>query len=220
MGSRPRQFRSERGSATVEHAGLMVLIALLLGGLLLAFRSSPPERQTHDLARAIAQKIRCGPRLPGPCWRDPLTTSYGRSTAGAVRALAPPPEVRIGPSGIPELPVDFRYCRSPGCAAPGPEGGLTASNRRVSDFASVEPSSDPGGGIRISYWHYRPGLPWERTVRTVSAARVAALAKTPLLETDVPRLVPLETLDGRNSIRFDPVEEPPWRWRVESVYPG
>jgi hypothetical protein len=32
--------------------------------------------------------------------------------------------------------------------------------------------------------------------------------------------VPLETLAGRNHVDFPPGEEPPWRWRVESVYPG
>ena len=35
----------------------------------------------------------------------------------------------------------------------------------------------------------------------------------------MPALVPLETLDGRNQYEFAPGEEPPWRWRVESVYP-
>jgi hypothetical protein len=49
---------------------------------------------------------------------------------------------------------------------------------------------------------------------------VAAFASTPLLETQNPRLVPLETLPGRNHYDFPPDEEPPWRWRVEGVYPG
>ena len=31
--------------------------------------------------------------------------------------------------------------------------------------------------------------------------------------------MPLETLDGRNQYEFAPGEEPPWRWRVPSVYP-
>jgi hypothetical protein len=48
---------------------------------------------------------------------------------------------------------------------------------------------------------------------------VARLAATPLLETQAPKLVPLETLVGRNHFEFVAGEEPPWRWRVESVYP-
>ena len=44
-------------------------------------------------------------------------------------------------------------------------------------------------------------------------------APTPLLETRA-RARPLETLDGRDHYDFPPAEEPPWRWKVESVYPG
>jgi hypothetical protein len=213
-------FRSERGSATVEHAGLILALAGLFAILIVAMRSTPPSEQTHDLARAIAQKMRCAPRLPGPCWRDPLTEAYGRSLAGAVRALAPNPVAEPGPGGDPELPVDFRRCRSASCATPGPRPGLTASNRRVTDFVSVERRRESGGGSAITYWHYRPGLPWRRTVVPADGDLIASLAMTPLLESDVPSLVPLETLDGRNQVRFAAVEEPPWRWRVRSVYPG
>jgi hypothetical protein len=135
-----------------------------------------------------------------------------------VRALAPSPATEIGPGGEPELPVDFRYCRSESCSLPG-SFGLTASNRRVTDFTSVVEAEGPSGGTEITYWQYRPGLPWSRTVVKASPAQVATLAMTPLLETDVPRLVPLETFDGRNSLRFSRIEEPPWRWKVASVYP-
>jgi hypothetical protein len=38
---------------------------------------------------------------------------------------------------------------------------------------------------------------------------------TPLLDSANPRLVPLETLAGRNHVVFPPPEEPPWRWEVE-----
>jgi hypothetical protein len=50
-------------------------------------------------------------------------------------------------------------------------------------------------------------------------ADVAAASSTPLLETQDPALTPLETLAGRNHYEFGPGEEPPWRWRIESVYP-
>jgi hypothetical protein len=40
---------------------------------------------------------------------------------------------------------------------------------------------------------------------------------TPLLESANPRLVPLETLAGKNHVRFAPGEEPPWRWQVETL---
>ncbi len=118
------------------------------------------------------------------------------------------------------MPVDFRYCRSASCATPIPGSTrLTASNRRTTAFVSVEDGRRAGGEVVISYWLYRPTIGWDREVRRATSAEVAALASTPLLETQDPKLVPLETLHGRNHIDFPAGEEPPWRWRVESVYP-
>jgi hypothetical protein len=54
----------------------------------------------------------------------------------------------------------------------------------------------------------------------VSAGDVERYAGTPLLDSANPVLVPLETLYGRDHYDFPPAEEPPWRWKVESVYPG
>src|SRR5215208_5503044 len=119
----------ERGAASVEHAGLALLIALVL---LAGVASLAGGR---ELGWAIARKLRCAPRLPGPCWRDPLTEAYGRPLGGAVRALAPVP-APAGAEGL--MPVDFRYCRSAGCALPGESPRLTASNRRTTAFVSVE----------------------------------------------------------------------------------
>jgi hypothetical protein len=118
------------------------------------------------------------------------------------------------------MPVDFRYCRRESCAIPGPTPGLTASNRRVTAFVSVNDRRPGGGGVTVTYWEYRPTLGWVRKAIQASSADVEATAGTPLLETDVPRLVPLETLDGRDHYDFPAAEEPPWRWRVDSVYPG
>ena len=152
---------------------------------------------------------------PGPCWQDPLTEAYGRPLAGLVRALAPEPE-RAGALGL--LPVDFRRCRQASCAMPGDRPELTASNRRVTAFAAVEDARRSDGTVTIDYWLYRPTLGWERIRRMATAADVAAHRATPLLETANPRLVPLETLAGRNHVDFPAAEEPPWRWQVESVW--
>jgi hypothetical protein len=54
-------------------------------------------------------------------------------------------------------------------------------------------------------------------VRRADRADIAAAARTPLLETADPKLVPLETLAGRNHYDFPRSEEPPWRWRVPSL---
>jgi hypothetical protein len=196
------------------------LVALLLLAAISAFAAGPPDQRGRELGAAIARKLRCAPRLPGPCWRDPLTEAYGRPVAGVVRALAPLPGAVRMPSGLALMPVDFRYCRRESCAVPGERPGLTRSNRRVSAFTSVVDRRRAGGSVEITYWLYRPRVGWARVTRHASAEAVAAHATTPLLETDNPRLVPLETLPGRNHYEFPSSEEPPWRWQVGSVYPG
>jgi Flp pilus assembly pilin Flp len=209
--------RSQSGAATVEHAGISLLVALLLVAAIAAIAAGT-DRSGAELGSTLGRKLRCAAVGPGPCWRDPLTEAYGRPLAGAVRALAPEPLPRPGPGG-PLLPVDFRRCRSPSCAAPGARPGLTASNRRVTMFVSVDDRRTAAGLVEITYWLYRPALGWERVTRFASSADVEALASTPLLDNAVPALVALETLDGRNQYEFVPGEEPPWRWRVQSVYP-
>lgn len=189
-----------------------MLVAVLAAATVAAVAAGGGEGG-RELGFTLARKIRCATVGPGPCWRDPLTDAYGRSPAGAVRALAPAPVALGGPGASALLPVDFRYCRSTSCAAPGRRYGLTASNRRVTMFVSV--SAAAAGAISVSYWGYRPGLGWAREVVAVSAARVAALASTPLLESDVPVLVSLETLPGANHFDFAAGEEPPWRWQIE-----
>lgn len=216
----PSHRRSQRGSATVEHAGLLLLIAAIIVVVIAQIAASPPTEEGRELGFALARKLRCAPALPGPCWQDPLTVAYGRPLAGAVRALAPPPRTARAPDGLELLPVDFRYCRSESCAVPGPRYGLTASNRRVSDFVSVADHRRSAGFAEITYWLYRPYVGWSRVVRRASSQQVAALAGTPLLDTAVPKLVPLETLSGRDSYVFRAGEEPPWRGEVERRYPG
>ena len=206
-------MRSEQGAATVEHAGLSLLIALVaIAGV--AALAARPSDDGRELGSTLGRKLRCAAVGPGPCWRDPLTEAYGRPLAGAVRALAPAPRSRVGPAagGLSPLPLGL-------VRRPGPRPGLTASNRRVTAFTAVEDRRGSSGQVTITYWLYRPTLGWERELAHVDAADIARLAPTELLDTAVPALVPLETLDGRNHYDFTPGEEPPWRWQVESVFP-
>jgi hypothetical protein len=148
--------RTENGAATVEHVGLVLLIALLVIGAISALVAAPPTEEARRLGSSLDRKIRCPARLPDPCWQDPLTEAYGRPVAGLVRALAPTPQPVAGASGQPLLPVDFRYCRSESCAIPGDGIGLTQSNRRVTAFTSVVDGRRAGGNVEVSYWLYRP----------------------------------------------------------------
>lgn len=210
--------RGEAGGASVESVGLALLIVLLVAAAAAAAVAGPLEGG-RELASTLGRKIRCATQLPGPCWRDPLTVAYGRPLGGLVRALAPSPAARPGPSGAGLLPVDFRVCRRESCATSIGSPRVTASNRRVTAFTSVRDRRRERGTVAVSYWLYRPTLGWERIERRADAADVAATASTPLLETQNPALTPLETLAGRNHYEFPAREEPPWRWRVPSVYP-
>jgi len=213
-------MRSEVGSASVEQAGLSALVALLLlvaiAAVVAAGDGLDPR---HELAGALARRIACAPRLPDACRHHPLVPAYGWPLARLARALAPPPFARPGPSGLALAPVDFRRCRSESCAvAAGPH--LTASGRRTTAFTALRDRRRGEGWVELTYWLYRPGLGWESIVRHATQAQVEAASHVRVLLKDDPALVPLETLPGRDHYDFPPGEEPPWRWRVKSRYPG
>jgi hypothetical protein len=214
---------SERGSASVEHAALVLLAAAVAIVAVSAARAVSEPGRTPPLVSELLRKQRCAVRYPGPCWEDPLKEAYGRAVAGAVRALAPAPLARAGPGGEPLVGVDYRRCRQPGCAVPlpGPEGAhLTVSNRRTAAFTAVRGDREGAETIEIEYWIYRPALGWELVRRRLAWEQVEALARTPLPDDADPKLIPLETLLGRDEARFPPAEEPPWRGKVESRWGG
>jgi hypothetical protein len=207
---------AERGSASVEQAGLAALVALVAIGAVAAGGKIDAGR---DLAAAIGKHLACGPRLPDACHHHPLTPAYGWPLARLARALAPAPLARPGPSGLPLVPVDFRRCRRPSCAvAAGPH--LTASRRRTTAFTEILDRRRSLGLVEVVYWLYRPSLGWERIGRRADPAEIEAAAGVPVLARDDPALVPLETLPGRNHYEFPPAERPPWQWRVPGLYPG
>jgi hypothetical protein len=201
----------QRGAASVEHVGLVALVALLLMGVVAAVVAGGEVKAGRELAGTLGKRLVCGPRLPDACRHHELVPAYGWPLARLARALAPPPVAVAG-----RAPVDFRYCRRESCAVyAGPH--VTASNRRTTLFTEIA-SGD--GWVEVTYWAYRPTLGWEPLVRRATAADVAAAAGTEVLEQDDPALVPLETLPGRNHYEFPAGEEPPWQWKVHGHYPG
>jgi hypothetical protein len=202
---------ARRGAASVEYLALAGMIGLSIAIAIAALVASPPRRGERELGEMLARRIACPPRYPVPCGRNPLALAYGFPLGKLVRYLAPAPSAVGG-----ELPVDFRNCRRRSCAAPGERAGLTASNRRVTEFTSVEDRRSAGGPVRIAYWLYRPGRRWERIVREAGATEIAATSTIRLNLEDDPALIPLETLPGRDLYDFPRIEEPPWRWSLPS----
>jgi Flp pilus assembly pilin Flp len=214
-----RGQQAEHGSASVEQAGLAALVALLLLAAIAAVAAGGEIDAGRSLAGAISKRLSCAPRLPDACRHHPLVPAYGWPLARLARALAPPPVARPGPSGLPLVPVDFRYCRRESCAVAA-GSHLTASRRRTTAFTQIEDRRRSLGWVELTYWLYRPGLGWERLARRVGQAEVEAAHDVPVLLQDDPALVPLETLPGRNHYEFPTGERPPWQWVVDGRYPG
>jgi hypothetical protein len=187
------------------------MIGVLIVVAIAALVASPPTRGDRELGEMLARRIACTPRYPVPCGRNPLALAYGFPLGKLVRSLVPVPSAESG-----ELPVDFRYCRQPSCAAPGSDPGLTSSRRRVTEFVSVEDLRRSGGPVRVTYWLYRPGRGWEPIVRTAGTTEIEAASHIRLNVEDDPALVPLETLPGRDHYDFAAGDEPPWRWSLPS----
>jgi hypothetical protein len=209
----------ERGSASVEQAGLAALVALLLLAAISAVAAGGDVDAGRELAGTLGRRLACAPRLPDGCRHDPLVPAYGWPLARLVRALAPPPQALPGPSGLPLVPVDFRRCRRESCAVAA-GSHLTASNRRTTAFTQLLDRRAVAGWVELVYWEYRPGLGWRAVRRRATEADVAASAGVELRTDQDPVLVPLETLPGRNHYDFPAAEEPPWRWQVAPPYPG
>jgi hypothetical protein len=210
---------ADRGQATIESAGLAALMAFLLVGAIAAIVSGGEVTAGRELAGAIGRRIACAPRLPDACRHDPLVPAYGWPLARLARALAPPPEALPGPDGLPLVPIDFRRCRRESCAvAAGPH--LTASGRRTTDFTQLLDHRRSDGTVELIYWEYRPSIGWRSVHRAATAATIEAAARTDVLASQDPALVPLETLPGHDHYAFPAAETPPWQWHITPRYPG
>jgi hypothetical protein len=215
----PGRWTSQRGSASVEQAGLVALIALLLLAAIAVIGAEGEIDAGRGLAGAIGRRISCAPRLPDPCRHHPLVPAYGWPLARLARALAPAPRAVSGPSGLPLMPVDFRHCRQESCAVAA-GSHLTASRRRTTAFTQLIDRRRSQGWVEIVYWLYRPTLGWERLTRRAGQSQLEATSGVRVLLEDDPALVPLETLPGRDHYEFPAGEHPPWQWHVQPRYPG
>ena len=145
---------SERGQASVEWIGLLLLVSVALAAAL-AFI---PAVDGRPLGAAIARALVCA--VKGDCHAEgaALRGAYGERDAALVRAHAPS---LVYEPGTLTLPVDYRHCRSHRCSDAPDDRDLDVhrsarGGARATAFTHVV---HRGGKVYIQYWLYYPDSP-------------------------------------------------------------
>jgi hypothetical protein len=143
-------MRRERGQATAEWAGILLLVSLALGALV----SVGLRVDGRSFGGFLAHRIACA--VKGSC-RDgdrALARAYGKRDAALVREHAPN---LVYEPGERLLPVDYRRCRRPDCAEAPDDRDLDAhrsdDGERATVFTRVIRRD---GRAYIQYWLYYP----------------------------------------------------------------
>lgn len=164
---------AQRGQATVEWAGILLLVlAVLAGGGALAARAGAPW---------LPRALKCA--LLGRCAgaEAELGAAYGDEVAALVRRYAPG---LVYERGTLTLPVDFRRCRSHACSD-GPDRAAadvyrSARGQQATVFTHVVDRRPAGGDLYIQYWLYYPDSTYSGALHRVARAGGGILARTPV----------------------------------------
>lgn len=143
-------MRSERGQASVEWVGLVLLASLAFGGLV----ALVPRVDGRSFGGFLAHRIVCAVRLGCHDGDTALARVYGKRDAELARAHAPG---LVYEPGEPSVPVDYRRCRRHACAD-GPDDRdldvhYPARGSRATVFTQRWRSH---GRLYIAYWLYYP----------------------------------------------------------------
>lgn len=142
--------RAERGQATVEWIGLVLLAALVLGAL----AAFVPHVDGRSYGGFLTHRIVCA--VKGGCddGDAALARAYGADDAALVRRLAPG---LVYEPGERQLPVDWRDCRNPACAEAADDRDLDAHRTRTGERATVFTRLiRKAGSTYVQYWLYYP----------------------------------------------------------------
>lgn len=141
---------SERGTATVEWTGLVLVVALALGGLVTAV----PAVDGRSFGGFLAHEIVCAARGDCDDGDDALAATYGEADAALLREYAPD---LVYEPGERSIPVDWRECRAADCAAAPDDPDLDThrsdAGRRATAFTRLVRSD---GETFLQYWLYYP----------------------------------------------------------------
>lgn len=151
---RPRSVagvRCERGQATVEWVGLVLLAALALGA---AQAVAAPSVDGRSVGGLLAHRIVCAARGGCDDGDRALARTYGRRDADLLRRHAPG---LVYERGERQLPVDWRRCRRPACAVAPDDRDLDAHRTLAGGRATVYTRVvRRGGRTYLQYWFYYP----------------------------------------------------------------
>lgn len=161
---------AERGQATVEWAGLVLLVAAVLSAAAATVLDASwlPRALRCALAGAACDGGAADARAAE---REALAEAYGPAVARAVRAHAPGIAYE---RGTLTLPVDFRRCQSHTCSdAPNRPGPVARSARGqlATAFSRVLDRRASGGHLFVQYWLYYPDSTWNGALRRLAGSR-------------------------------------------------
>jgi hypothetical protein len=143
--------RCERGQASIEWVGLVLLASLALGALATAV----PVVDGRSFGALVSQRIVCA-ATGEPCdgGHRELARAFGERDAALLRRHAPG---LVYEPGERQLPVDWRRCRRPACARAPDDRDLdvnrTDAGHPATAFAHVVRR---GGRTYLQYWLYYP----------------------------------------------------------------
>lgn len=165
----------QRGQATPEYVGIVLLLAAAFAALIAAVGLIPGST---DVARAIGSKMLCAIGGDDKCGNPPLT---GMPPSPLARAYDPQiaallgvhvPDLHFEDDEFVSLPVDFRRCRERSCADTIRRGTIhaTQTGLRPTAFTRVVDCRDPEaataegvrctgprrGNVYLQYWFYYP----------------------------------------------------------------
>jgi hypothetical protein len=140
----------QRGQASLEWVALVVLTAIVLGGLLTAL----PSVDGRSLGGALAHHMACA--VKGGCsdGDDELRRAYGDADAALVRRYL---QGLVFEHGERQVPVDWRDCRDAECARVPDDRDLDAHRTESGLPVTVFTRLQRRGSRRyIQYWFYYP----------------------------------------------------------------
>jgi hypothetical protein len=139
-----------RGQASVELVGLVLLVSLALAAL----AAASPRIDGRAVGGFLAHHLVCATTGSCRAAERALGRAYGEHDAAAVRDLAPN---LVYEPGERQLPVDWRDCRRPRCANAPDDRALdthaSEARARATAFTHV---IRRGGRLYLQYWLYYP----------------------------------------------------------------